>query len=63
MHRSFVSQQSAAVLHASYSCEHPDGVVLPHTSWPASPCSQKPPQQSAPVEHDDPSARQGLTDQ
>ena len=53
-HWSLVLQQSPAVVHASYSCEHPFGVVLPHTSCPASPCSQKPPQQSAPVEQDDP---------
>jgi hypothetical protein len=31
-HWSFVLQQSAAVLHASYSCEQPFGVDFPQTS-------------------------------
>lgn len=55
-------QQSLVVVHFSYSCEQP-APMDPHTSAPASPWRQYPPQHMSPVSHVAPSAKHGFTTQ
>lgn len=57
MHLSFLLQQSAAVVHVSYSFEQPGGLQT-HTAAPASDERQKPQQHWSPVSQLVPSAWQ-----